>query len=284
MKTIGQVLKLACQYLESKNASQGRLEAEHLIANTLGLKRLDLYLRFDAPLTENELESIRVRLTRLAKGEPLAYIEGTVSFYNVELNVDRRVLIPRPETELLVEAVLKRLQGSDLQGKQLWDICTGSGCIGLAIKKALPDLSVTLSDLSSDALIVANENAKRNALAVKCVEGDLLAPFQAQKADFVVCNPPYIAMSDFQKLDSHVRDFEPKGALTSGSTGFEIYERLSSELPSVLNPGAIVWLEIGAGQAEMLRALFSGAGFTDINTYRDYGQHERILELHFTKV
>lgn len=282
MKTIGQVLKLASQYLESKNASQGRLEAEHLIANTLGLKRLDLYLRFDAPLTETELESIRTRLSRLAKGEPLAYIEGSVSFYNLDLNVDRRVLIPRPETELLVDAVVKKLKGMDLREKQLWDVCTGSGCIGLAIKKALPDLSVILSDVSQGALDVTNENAKKNVLSVQVVHGDLLEPFSGMKTDFVVCNPPYISSSDFAGLDSHVKDFEPTCALTSGTTGLEVYEKLSKQLPGFLNEGAIVWLEIGAGQAAAVKALFNS--FIHIQTYSDYGQHERILELQYNKV
>lgn len=276
MKTIGQVLKLACQYLEEKKSSQGRLEVEHLIAQSLNLKRLDLYLRFDAPLTEKELELIRTKLARLAKGEPLAYIEGHVSFHSLELFVDKRVLIPRPETELMVEIALKKINA---EKKVLWDVCTGSGCIGLAIKKARPNLDVVLSDISQSALDVAGINAEKNGLQVELMLGNLLAPFTNRRCDFVLCNPPYVSELDFETLEPHVKSFEPQNALVSGKTGLELYEKLSSTVAQHLNPGAIIWLEIGAGQAEQVKSLFEKQGFSNISVYKDYAQHERIIEI-----
>jgi release factor glutamine methyltransferase len=272
MKTLGQVLKLSCEYIQSKNISQGRLEVELLIAHLLGLKRLDLYLKFDQPLDDHELEAIRKGLSRLARGEPLAYIEGEVFFYNCRIRVDKRVLIPRPETELMVEHIIKSLPADS---KTILDVCTGSGCIGIAIKKALPNLTVVLSDISEDALCLAKENAKINGVDVTTVQGDLLEPFTDKQIDFIVCNPPYIRENDFHGLDEHVKDFEPKGALVSGLSGFECYEKLAKTVPT----HAVCWLEVGAGQAEHVATLFQDAGFTSIKTFYDFSKHARFLEI-----
>ncbi len=252
MKSIGDIVTLSVDYIKSKNSHYSRREVEELIAFSLQKKRLDLYLNFDEPLSEKELSIVRANIARLAKNEPLQYIEGSVDFYGCSIDVNPSVLIPRPETELLVENIVKEIDPSK---SELWDICTGSGCIGIAIKKACPFLSVSLSDISQDALSVAKQNAKKNQVDLHLVQGDLLQPFYGKKADYIVCNPPYIAEHEYQSLDANVRDYEPKGALISGPTGLECYKSLLDDLPKVCNPGATIWFEIGSTQANSIFEL-----------------------------
>lgn len=251
MKTIGEVLKLSSEFLADRKAPRPRRTAEELLSHVLRLKKMELYLQFDKPVVENELSMIRELLKRCGKGEPLEYVTGEVEFFGCRIKIDPRALIPRPETEILVEMVSKCIQGG-----VLWDLCTGSGCIGIALKKAHPQLVVTLSDISAEALSLASENAQLNGVEVNLVQGDLLAPFQGQKADSIICNPPYISQSEFVQLDPAVRNFEPKQALLAGDRGTEFYERLALELPTYLNPGAQVFFEIGSTQGEALKKLF----------------------------
>jgi release factor glutamine methyltransferase len=251
MKTIGEILKLSQDFLADRKIDRPRRIAEEIIAHVLHLKKMDLYLQFDKPIIEHELGVIRELLKRCSKGEPLDYALGEVEFFGCRIRIDRRVLIPRPETEILVEKISKQAKTGIL-----WDVCTGSGCIGIALKKACPELQVTLSDISNEALALASENAKSNGVDVSIARGDLLEPFKGQKADFVICNPPYISEDEYAKLDSSVRDYEPKLALVGGPKGSEFYEKLKGELPSYLNPGANVFFEIGAGQGEVLKGLF----------------------------
>ena len=163
---------------------------------------MHLYLEFDKPLTEQELENCRAFLARRSKGEPLAYIKGKMSFYHCEINVSPDVLIPRPETEILVDRVVQTLKGENLEDKTLWDLCCGSGCLGIALKKEFSELEVVLSDISPKALQIANENARQNGVEVKIVEGDLFQPFQGKKTHFLICNPPYISQKEFDSLRS----------------------------------------------------------------------------------
>ena len=209
MKTIAEVIKLSASYLEERKIDPPRRIAEELLSHVLQLKRIDLYLQFDRPVVEVELTRLREWVKRAGKGEPLEYVTGEVEFFGCTIKIDQRVLIPRPETEILVEMISKRVKNG-----VLWDLCTGSGCIGIALKRALPELSVTLSDLSPDALALAAENAK--GLEIEILQGDLLEPFRGRKADFVVCNPPYISQREFFTLDPAVRDFEPIMALVAG--------------------------------------------------------------------
>lgn len=276
MKSLGEILKLSCEYIRQKGSSHTRHEVEELIAHTLNKKRLDLYLNFDKPLTEDELVKVRKNLTRLARNEPLQYIEGQVHFYDCTIQVDPRVLIPRPETELLVDRIVKHIRLYPYSDKVLWDICTGSGCIGIAIKKALPELAVTLSDISEGALSVACANSQLNGVVVDLVKGDLLEPLAGKKADFIVCNPPYITEGEYEGLDAHVKEFEPKLALVSGNSGLECYEKLINGLGTVCNPGATVWFEIGSGQAKAL--LDSLAEFKDVQVIKDLSGNDRFVE------
>lgn len=279
MKTLLDVLKRSTEYLEQRGISHPRRQSEDLIADALGIKRMQLYLEFDRPLTEAELTDCRARLMRRGKGEPLQYIHGKVEFHDCTLKVDSGVLIPRQETEILVDKIIQALLNQDLAGKVLWDVCCGSGCIGIAIKKKYPELEVVLSDLSAAALKVARENAQLNSVDVAFVEGDLLKPFFGKRADYVVCNPPYIAENEFKELNAEVRDFEPRMALIGGITGLEFYDRLAKELPSFLSTGGKVWFEIGKGQGAGVSNLFCTAPWTHNRVEQDWAGHDRFFFL-----
>lgn len=270
MKTLGQVIKLSSDWMHSKNPSVGRLEVEWLIAGVLKMKRLDLYLNFEKPLQEGELEQIRVKLKRLAEGEPLQYIEGQVHFFGCTLKVDRRVLIPRPETEHLVELIAKTLKTELLQGKTLLDIGTGSGCIAISLKKAFPELRVLVSDTSKDALSSSFENAALNQVEIVIDSGN-------DPLDYVVSNPPYISEEEFPTLETKVKDFEPKCALVSGQTGLEVYQAIAPEIRKRLNTGGKGWFEIGATQAKSVQELLHQEGFKHIQLLQDLSQRDRYI-------
>jgi len=245
MKTVLEVLKLSGEFLGDKRL------AEEVLGFVLKLKRLALYLQFDRPVIEEELIQIREVLKRCKKGEPLEYVMGEVEFFGCAIKVDPRVLIPRPETEILVGMILKKIEGGTV-----WDLCTGSGCIGIALKKARPELTVALSDISSEALALAAENGQRNGVDVEILQGDLFAPFKGRKADVIICNPPYISQSEFGQLAPSVKDFEPTLALLAGEGGLEFYTRLASELPHYLNSSGQAFFEIGSRQGPPLQKLF----------------------------
>ncbi|MGB7978427.1 MAG: peptide chain release factor N(5)-glutamine methyltransferase [Chlamydiales bacterium] len=251
MKSILEIVKLSTAFLAERKMERPRRTAEEVVAFVLGLKKMDLYLRFDQPIVEAELGRIRELLKRCGKGEPLEYVLGEVEFLGCRIHLDRRVLIPRPETEILAEMVAKRVESG-----VLWDVCSGSGCLGIALKKARPDLEVVLSDISADALALAEENAKLNGAFVEILQGDLLAPFEGRRADWIVCNPPYISEAEYWNLDPSVKDFEPKLALVGGAKGTEMYERFKESLSRFLKPGGRVFFEIGASQGGALKKLF----------------------------
>lgn len=279
MKTLGEVLNLSIQYLQERNISRPRRQAEELLSHLLSLERIHLYMHFDRPLEERELVVFREWLFRRGKGEPLDYILREIKFFDCSLEVNSSVLIPRPETEIFVDKICKILENLDLKGKVAWDLCSGSGCIGIGIKKKLPELQMTLSDLSSKALVVAKRNIERNDLAITLIEGDLLKPYKGQKSDFIFCNPPYVSENEYTSLDHEVREFEPKLALVGGSTGLEFYARLAHELPEYLNPRARVFFEIGSSQGEKILSLFSASCWTRKSIEKDWAGHDRFFFL-----
>ncbi len=281
MKPLGEILTIPANFLKEKKCPRFRRDAEELIAHVLKLKRLDLYLQFDRPVQEAELEALRVLLKRAAKAEPVEYIIGEIVFYQCQLSVGPGVLIPRPETEILVDQACRMLCAKDFHQKTAWDLCTGSGCIGIAVKKTYPDLIVSLSDISVKALEIAAMNGHRNNVQVELLQGDLMAPFDGRKADIVFCNPPYIPSKDFLTLDSSVKDFEPREALIGGEDGLSFYRRLENELPSYLHPKAKIFFEIGAGQGESILNIFSGRGWKNRRLEKDWSGHDRFFFLEF---
>ncbi|MFV0340667.1 MAG: peptide chain release factor N(5)-glutamine methyltransferase [Parachlamydiaceae bacterium] len=281
MKTLLEIVKLSEEFLAKKGISSAKKEAEMLVSGVLGMSRMDLYLQFERPLNQEELDRIRERLKRRGEGEPLPYIEGAVEFYRCDLQVNSSVLIPRQETEVLVDKIVKELKFLDLKGKRLLDLCTGSGGIGLAIKKEFPDLEVLLSDISEDALRVAQANAQRNQLDVKCLLGDFLEPLKMERVDFVVCNPPYISKEEFEALSPEVKEFEPHLALFGGEDGLRFYRQLKEKLPLHLYPHGRVWLEIGAAQGAAVSALFSGPVWKKVVLEKDWSGRDRFISLEF---
>lgn len=279
MRTVLEILQLSSDYLQQRGVEHARRQAEELLAEALGLKRMELYLQHDRPLNDQELDRCRAWLKRRGLREPLAYISGVHDFFDCRFAVDKRVLIPRQETEILADRVAKVLGGVDVEGKVLWDICCGSGCLGIALKKRFPKLHVALADVSLDALEVARTNASNNAVDVEILHGDLLAPFALRTCDFLLCNPPYIAEGEYAALEPEVRSFEPKVALVGGGDGLLFYRRLADSLLPHLNRSARAWFEIGAGQGEQVKALFQGYPLTSCLVACDWAGHERFFSL-----
>jgi len=281
MKTVSEVLQLSAGYLQEKDVERPKREAEDLLAFVLKVSRLDLYMQHDRPLEEKELSTFRAFLKRKAQGEPYEYIVGETLFFHCTLRITSDVLIPRPETEILLEKAVSEIQKDEWRGKEAWDLCTGSGCLGIGLKKALPELNVSLSDLSAKTLEVARANASWNEVAVACYQGDFLNPFLGMKADYIFCNPPYISEEEFGSLDPSVRLHEPEMALVSGPSGLEFYERLAVELPNYLNSGAQIFLEIGSGQGEALGVIFSAKCWKTKRLEKDWAGHDRFFFLEF---
>ena len=278
MKTVGEVIALTSNFLQTKQRSQLRRDAEDLLAHILGVKRLDLYLNFERPIEETELSYMRQALARLVQDEPLQYIEGFVQFLDCRIEVSPNVLIPRPETEGMAHTIVKLLE-KDHRGKVLWDICTGSGCLGISIKKKLSDLSITLSDISEKAIAIAKRNASKNDVVVDVLQGDLFGPFFDQKADFIVSNPPYVSPIEYKDLDRSVRDFEPKLALYAEENGLEFYLRFAKELKKYLALDGKAWFEIGSNQAEDVINIFINHGFKAHCFFHDLANHARGIEV-----
>lgn len=279
MKTIAEVLSLSTAFLAEKKLDRSRRSAEELLASVLGVKKMDLYLQHDRPLVESELEKMRSLLRRRSTGEPLEQILGEVEFYHCHLAITPDVLIPRQETEILVDLIAKRIKERPVSGLSLWDLCTGSGCIGLSLKKTFSELNVSLSDLCPKALAVAKKNAEANFLQVDLRMGDLLEPFFGETADFIICNPPYVSQKEYEALDPGVRDFEPSSALLAGERGTEFYERIALELPPFLRPGAQIFLEIGSGQGADVQEIFSSLPWRRNRLLKDWAGKDRFFFL-----
>lgn len=264
----------AAQLLAERGIENARLEAELLLAHVLGIRRLDLYLQFERPLQEAELERFRAAIRRRLKREPLQYIVGHTQFRSLELKVDRRALIPRPETEVLVGVVLDFVGGTRAR---IIDVGTGTGAIALSLAREAPQAVVVATDVSAEALALAAENASACGLSVEFRRGDLWAGAE-ERFDVAVSNPPYIAESERAGLQPEVRDWEPGGALFAGEDGLDVIRALVASAPARLNAGGLLALEVGSTQAaavaELMRATSS---FEDSRVIRDLSGRERIV-------
>lgn len=270
--TVSKTVKKYTEELKALFAENGidESDAEWLISVKTGIARSELAAseKILVPSRVQELDKIAgERLT----GRPLWYILGDTEFYGYKIKVDERVLIPRPETELLTEQVLRTAE----QGNKVLDLCTGSGCIAIALAKkgAEKELIVTASDISADALALAQENAKRNGADIKFIESDLLDGVRG-KFNIIVCNPPYIKSGDIPGLQKEVQ-FEPKGALDGGEDGLDFYRRLAKEAPRHLVKGGTLFMECGVGQAQEIVKLFKKFDYTMVS--RDYNDVERFV-------
>lgn len=280
--TVLHLVEWSSAYLEGKGVAEARLDAEHLLADTLGTERLNLYLDFDRPLTPAELARFRPRLLDRARRRPLQYILGRVPFRALELAVDGSVLIPRPETEELVGAVLERVGGDAAAARpSALDIGTGSGAIALSLAAEGDFGRIVATDTSEAALEVARRNACRNALdaRVEFRQGDLFLPVAGgERFDVVVSNPPYVSGEEFGALPPEVRLYEPREGLVAGEGGVAVLTRLVHGAGGVLAPGGLLALEVGAGQAPIVSEdIRHAGGYAPPEVVRDLRGVERIV-------
>ncbi|HEX4630916.1 MAG TPA: peptide chain release factor N(5)-glutamine methyltransferase [Chthoniobacterales bacterium] len=272
--TVLELLQRTTGFFQKNGVESPRLNAEHLLAHILKRKRIELYLEFERELTETELAPLRDLVRRRGQGEPLQHLLGTVEFAGQTFLCDKRALVPRPETEQLVELLQSRI---DNRESRILDVGTGSGVIALSLAAKFPDAKVTATDLSDEALALARENAERLGLTsrIEFFSGDLLLPVN-HVYDLIVANLPYVAAGDRATLSREVLH-DPAVALFGGERGDEIVRKLIDEARSHLTTGGLLALEVGIGQADDLAALMAEKNYHDIKTERDYSGVIRFL-------
>ncbi|MHC4220918.1 MAG: peptide chain release factor N(5)-glutamine methyltransferase [Planctomycetota bacterium] len=279
--TIKKLLDWITQHFTDKAIDAPRLSAEMLLSHILELSRIELYTNFDKPVEKPQLDTLHSLVKRASQSEPIAYLIGKTEFYSIELNVTADCLIPRPETELLVERAIEFLR-TRTGGQYICDLCTGSGCIAVAIAKNQPDVQIIASDICDAALQVAAENIEKHQLKdrIKLLCGDLFDPPISCKEpfDLVVCNPPYVSTSEFESLAANVKDYEPKLALLAGHDGLDLYRRIVEEIHDFLKPDAALMLEIGRDQGPAVRELLEKTKlFEKITIEKDVHDNDRIV-------
>ena len=267
--TLGEVLRGATEYLAGRGIDTARVDAELLLARALGLTRIELYTQHDRPMTEGERAAARELVQRRGRREPLAYVLGDWDFRRLTLKTDRRALVPRPETEVVVERCLALLEG--IEAPRIADVGTGTGAIALALKQERPDALVVATDISADALELARENAATNELEIELVEGDLLAG-AVGPLDLIVSNPPYVEADELDTLEPEVREWEPRGALVDeGQT-----VRLARGAQLVLDGWLVV--EVHEDRAQALSDDLAKLGYRRIGVGLDLAGKERMVE------
>jgi release factor glutamine methyltransferase len=279
-----EVIQRSADFLGRKGVESPRLQAELLLAHVLRLRRMQLYLDFERVLSDGELDSVRELVKRRGQREPLQHIVGSTSFCGLEISVNRHVLIPRPETELLAEhgwTFLAQAAGSiGAEGVAALDFGTGSGCLAIALAAKCPAARVTALDISTEALEVAAANAARLEVGgrIRFAAGDGFAALgEAACFDLIVSNPPYIPSAEIATLEPEVRDHDPRQALDGGADGLDFYRRLAVEAGAWLAPQGRLMLEMGDGESGEIRELFERQNWIVEATHADYTQRPRIL-------
>jgi len=280
MKKLIEVLQSGADYLAGKGVENPRLVMEQLMSHVLKSPRLHLYLRFESLIPEDQLVSLRGGIKRLGAGEPLQYVVGDTEFMGHRFKTDKRALIPRPDTESLVNAVLACAPLRAGARPAVVDIGTGSGCVVVSLALAHPDAAYVAVDASEAALSLAHENAAANGVgaAIQFRRGDLLDGFGPESLDVVVANLPYIPTGDCGKLTAQIRDHEPMSALDGGADGLDLVRRLVSQAAGVLRPGGRILLEIGFDQAARVVDTLKGCGFSETVVHKDLGGRDRVVE------
>jgi release factor glutamine methyltransferase len=279
--SILEVIERSADFLARRGVASSRLQVELLLAHVLKMPRMKLYLNFERPLTDLELNALRPLVQRRAQREPLQYIIGSTSFCGIEIAVDRRVLIPRPETELLADRAwtfLKARGKSQSDAPVALDLCTGSGCLAIAMALHATTAKIHASDNSKEALALAAENAQCRGTNILFHEGDLFSAFpQEMRFDLIVSNPPYIPTARIETLEIEVRGFEPSSALDGGVDGFDFYRRISAQARDFLKPQGRLMLELDEDGADATREIFVKDGWTVEAVEADYNRQPRIL-------
>lgn len=267
------VLSWTTTYLHEKGVENARREAEWLLCEVTGLDRMGLYLHFDKPLQEDELAAYRSLVLRRGRREPLQHIIGSQEFDGLEFIVSKDVLIPRYDTETLIEEVVRRFPSP----RTILDIGTGSGCIAIALARRLPEASVTAVDISAEALVIARQNALRHGVTIEFLQGSYFEAVGTRRFDLIVSNPPYITTAELVDLQPEVRDFEPRLALDGGLDGLTAYRQIVSFASVHLVPSGSLVVEVGAGQAPEVSELFVEAGFNAIVNTPDSAGIQRVV-------
>jgi release factor glutamine methyltransferase len=281
--TIQKLLNWTTEYLTNKGVDSPRLSAELLISHVLGLKRIELYTQFNRQVLKQPLDHLHDLVKRAGLHEPVAYLTGKTEFYSLELEITSDCLVPRPETELLVQRAIEFLR-TRYGTQYVCDLCTGSGCIAVAITKNFPDVHIIATDISAAALEVAARNVEKYKLNehVQLLCGDLFEPIIQQldvkQFDLIVCNPPYVSTSEYEKLDKNVKDYEPESALLAGEDGLDVYRKIIEKVDDFLKSGAALILEIGYAQGPAVRDLLEQSGiFAEIKIEKDFHDNDRIV-------
>lgn len=283
--TIKKVLDWGTGYFTQNKVVNPRLNIEHLLATMLNKKRIELYVEFERKLNKEELAHLKESIQRRVKGEPLQYILGQTDFYDSTFKVGPGVLIPRPETEILVDQLIQLIQEKfpNENPVRVVDLGTGSGNIALSLAKALPWTEVLAVDCSQEALNVAQENSTALKLTdrVQFFCGDWFDPLQSQlkekPAHLIVSNPPYVTEVEFEGLDKEIKEFEPREALVAGQTGLEMSERICSQASSYLCDSGLLAFEVGRGQGALVKALMQSHRFDDIRIIKDLAEIDRVV-------
>lgn len=279
MITVLESINLSTQYLSQKGIESPRINAELLLANILCCKRLDLYLSFERPLSEAEMQKYREHIKRRGNFEPLQYIIGKVEFYGLELKVNPSVLIPRPETELLVESILNQYRKE--QKLLILDIGCGSGNIAIALAVNLPQSKIVSTDISDEALLIAKENSERHNVSgrIKFVKHNILKNDlnNFPMFDIVVSNPPYISKESFSSLQKEIKDYEPGIAVTDEKDGLSFYREISAKISAKLKEKVKLFFEVAQGQSEEVVEIMAKNNFKNIVVIKDYQNIGRII-------
>ncbi len=269
------ILRRSTAFLTKNGVESARLDAEVLLANVLDMDRIQLYVQHDRPLIRDELERYRDALKRRARRMPVAYVTGRKEFMSLDFVVDERVLIPRPDTEVLVEAVCSRLAALAIDDPIVVDMGAGSGAIACAISREVPGARVLATDISGDALEVTASNVARLGLSgrVFLAQGDLFQPTvgtEFEHMDVLVSNPPYVPSRDIPSLAPEISRYEPRLALDGGPDGLDFYRRIAEGVSGRLTGRGFVALEVGDGQAAQVTEMLEQVGLIDVETTRDY--------------
>lgn len=275
-----EAIQLSSDFLKRKSVESSRLNAEILLAEILGIKRLELYLKYDKPLTQSETDKYREFIVRRSKGEPLQYITGHTEFYGYDFLVNPTVLIPRNDTEILVEHAIDFIQKSEKKITVL-DIGTGSGNIAISISLHCSNVELFAIDISHGAIELAKKNAARNDLLgnICFIEGDIKNyDFLDKKFDLIIANPPYISLNGFNELQREVHEYEPRIALTDESDGLKYFKVISKEAREILNNNGLLMFEVGYDQSESVKKILLENSFEEISVIKDYSKIDRVVQ------
>ena len=271
-KTIFEILKKSINQLKKYNIENPRINAEQLISHVLGINKTDLYLNSKAVLNREKLDVIERLIIRRTKHEPLQYILGETEFYGCKIKVNPDVLIPRPETELLVEKVLQEDFGSILE------IGTGSGAIAIALAKQMKNVQITATDISEKALRIARQNAEINNVSINFIQSDIFENIKS-KYDIIVSNPPYISKKEYDNLAPEIKDYEPEISLLAEEDGMYFYKKILQQAKDYLTEKGKIYFEIGYDQAKRVKILAIENGFSETEVFQDLNEFDRITKI-----